>query len=115
MSQFLTGIKVSTATSKWWLQNYCFRGSTHQIWGQKWYSTDSERKFDIKGKTLAIRREEQSVWERRAPLDPLNVKKLVRQGVKVLVQPSNRRAYPMQVKRKKKFPNRIIYTSNQSF
>lgn len=48
-------------------------------------------------KILAIRREDQSVWERRAPLSPNNVRKLVRAGVKVLVQPSNRRAYPMQV------------------
>lgn len=45
---------------------------------------------------LAIRREDQSVWERRAPLCPASVRKLVRAGVKVLVQPSNRRAYPMQ-------------------
>ena len=45
---------------------------------------------------MAIRREDQSVWERRAPLSPSNVRKLVRAGVKVLVQPSNRRAYPMQ-------------------
>ncbi|KAI9552494.1 hypothetical protein GHT06_022860 [Daphnia sinensis] len=51
---------------------------------------------DVKGKILAIRREDQSVWERRAPLSPTNVRKLVRAGVKVLVQPSNRRAYPMQ-------------------
>ena len=53
-------------------------------------------RHDIRGKTLAIRREEQSVWERRAPLSPSNVKRLVRAGVRVLVQPSNRRAYPMQ-------------------
>ena len=52
---------------------------------------------DVRGKILAIRREDQSVWERRAPLSPANVRKLVRAGVKVLVQPSNRRAYPMQV------------------
>ncbi|GAU93378.1 hypothetical protein RvY_05330 [Ramazzottius varieornatus] len=45
---------------------------------------------------MAIRREDQSVWERRAPLAPNHVRKLVRQGVKVLVQPSNRRAYPMK-------------------
>ncbi|XP_046658109.1 alpha-aminoadipic semialdehyde synthase, mitochondrial-like [Daphnia pulicaria] len=51
---------------------------------------------DVRGKILAIRREDQSVWERRAPLSPTNVRKLVRAGVKVLVQPSNRRAYPMQ-------------------
>lgn len=46
---------------------------------------------------IAIRREDQSVWERRAPLAPSNVHRLSRAGVKVIVQPSNRRAYPMQV------------------
>ncbi|XP_015187447.1 PREDICTED: alpha-aminoadipic semialdehyde synthase, mitochondrial [Polistes dominula] len=50
----------------------------------------------IKGKVIAIRREDQSVWERRAPLAPSNVRRLVRAGVKVIVQPSNRRAYPVQ-------------------
>ena len=35
------------------------------------------------------------MWERRAPLAPQHVRKLVKKGVKVLVQPSNRRAYPM--------------------
>lgn len=49
-------------------------------------------------RVIAIRREDQSVWERRAPFSPSNVKTFVRQGVKVIVQPSNRRAYPMQVK-----------------
>lgn len=44
---------------------------------------------------VAIRREESSVWERRAPLSPYRVHLLVKQGVKVLVQPSNRRAYSM--------------------
>ncbi|CAL8092598.1 unnamed protein product [Orchesella dallaii] len=52
--------------------------------------------FQIRGKCLGIRREEQSVWERRAPLAPQHVKMLVKRGCKVLVQPSNRRAYPMQ-------------------
>jgi len=37
------------------------------------------------------------VWERRAPLAPSNVRRLTHAGVKVIVQPSNRRAYPMQV------------------
>ncbi|XP_023324527.1 alpha-aminoadipic semialdehyde synthase, mitochondrial [Eurytemora carolleeae] len=46
-------------------------------------------------KVMAIRRETQSVWERRAPLGPQHVRKLVKQGIKVIVQPSNRRAYPM--------------------
>ena len=46
---------------------------------------------------MAIRREDQSLWERRAPLGPQHVRKLIKEGVKVIVQPSNRRAYPMQV------------------
>ncbi|WAR25053.1 AASS-like protein [Mya arenaria] len=45
---------------------------------------------------LAIRRETVNVWERRAPLAPTQVQKLVKHGVKVIVQPSNRRAYSMQ-------------------
>ena len=47
------------------------------------------------GKVLAIRREESSVWERRAPLNPGHVQSLVKEGVKVLIQPSTRRAYSM--------------------
>lgn len=50
----------------------------------------------LKGKVIAIRREDQSVWERRAALAPSNVRRLVRSGVKVIIQPSNRRAYPVQ-------------------
>lgn len=44
---------------------------------------------------LAIRREESSLWERRAPLNPSHVGTLVKRGVRVLVQPSTRRAYSM--------------------
>ena len=47
------------------------------------------------GRVLGIRREDQSVWERRAPLAPHHVRELVKSGVKVIVQPSNRRAYTM--------------------
>lgn len=46
---------------------------------------------------LAIRRETINVWERRAPLSPRHVRKLVKDGIKVIVQPSNRRAYNMNV------------------
>ncbi|XP_046668760.1 alpha-aminoadipic semialdehyde synthase, mitochondrial [Homalodisca vitripennis] len=53
-------------------------------------------KLPVKGKVIAIRREDQSVWERRAPFAPTNVRRLVRAGIKVLIQPSNRRAYPIQ-------------------
>ena len=44
---------------------------------------------------VGIRREEHSVWERRAPLNPRHVQALVDDGVRVLVQPSTRRAYSM--------------------
>ena len=47
---------------------------------------------------MAIRRETINVWERRAPLAPHHVRKLIKKGIKVIVQPSNRRAYSMQVK-----------------
>lgn len=46
--------------------------------------------------TVAIRREDASIWERRAPLAPYHVERLAKRGVRVLVQPSNRRAYPLQ-------------------
>lgn len=57
----------------------------------KWWATTKYR-----GKVIALRREDQSVWERRASLSPANVRRLTRAGVKVIVQPSNRRAYPIQ-------------------
>ncbi|XP_071960178.1 alpha-aminoadipic semialdehyde synthase, mitochondrial-like isoform X2 [Antedon mediterranea] len=48
-------------------------------------------------KVMGIRREDYgSQWERRAPLAPSHVKTLIESGVKVLVQDSNRRAYPIQ-------------------
>ncbi|CAH1999537.1 unnamed protein product [Acanthoscelides obtectus] len=58
--------------------------------------TLGRRSYTSTKKVIAIRREDQSVWERRASFSPSHVKKLVRNGVKVIVQPSNRRAYPMQ-------------------
>lgn len=45
---------------------------------------------------MGIRREDNSVWERRAPLAPSHVRHLRKQGYDVIVQPSNRRAYAMQ-------------------
>lgn len=45
---------------------------------------------------LGIRRETINAWERRAPLAPVHVKKLTKNGIKVLIQPSNRRAFPIQ-------------------
>ncbi|UJR16111.1 hypothetical protein I4U23_003023 [Adineta vaga] len=45
---------------------------------------------------LGIRREDQSPWERRAPLAPEHVRILVKKhNIKVLIQASNRRAFPM--------------------
>ncbi|PIC37692.1 hypothetical protein B9Z55_016231 [Caenorhabditis nigoni] len=46
--------------------------------------------------TIGIRRETVNAWERRAPLAPTHVKRLTKSGVNVLIQPSNRRAYPIQ-------------------
>lgn len=45
---------------------------------------------------IGIRRETINAWERRAPLAPFHVKKLTKDGIRVLIQPSNRRAYPIQ-------------------
>lgn len=63
---------------------------TNSIQAKRWISRN------IQGRCLAIRREDQSVWERRAPLGPSHVRQLVKEGATVIVQPSNRRAYPMQ-------------------
>lgn len=46
-------------------------------------------------KVMAIRREDINVWERRSPISPALVSELVNRGIKVLVQPSTRRAYTM--------------------
>ena len=43
--------------------------------------------------TLGIVRECYSMWERRAPLTPTHVEKLVKAGSRVLVQPCNRRVF----------------------
>ena len=37
-------------------------------------------------------------WERRAPLAPKQVRQLTRDGYKVLIQPSNRRAFTQRVR-----------------
>jgi alpha-aminoadipic semialdehyde synthase len=45
---------------------------------------------------IGIRREDQSPWERRAPLAPEQVRTLVKKDkIKVLIQASNRRAFPI--------------------
>ncbi|XP_023811207.1 alpha-aminoadipic semialdehyde synthase, mitochondrial isoform X4 [Oryzias latipes] len=51
-----------------------------------------QRRYEHHTAVMAIRREDVSPWERRAPLAPRHVKELTNAGVKVLVQPSNRRA-----------------------
>ncbi len=42
---------------------------------------------------VGIRREDKSVWERRVPLTPLHVAKLVALGIRVIVQPSTKRIF----------------------
>jgi len=44
-------------------------------------------------RTVAIVREVYNKWERRAPLCPPHVERLVQQGMRVLVQPSHRRIF----------------------
>ncbi|XP_041852717.1 alpha-aminoadipic semialdehyde synthase, mitochondrial [Melanotaenia boesemani] len=51
-----------------------------------------QRRYEHYRAVIAIRREDVNPWERRAPLAPRHVKELTNDGVKVLVQPSNRRA-----------------------
>jgi alpha-aminoadipic semialdehyde synthase len=43
---------------------------------------------------LGIRREDKNKWERRVPLAPEHVRKLVADGVRVIVQPSKLRIFP---------------------
>ncbi|XP_033646696.1 alpha-aminoadipic semialdehyde synthase, mitochondrial-like isoform X1 [Asterias rubens] len=68
--------------------------------GPSSHHTKQWRHFSVQDQdapVMAIRREDYgSQWERRAPLNPLQVKSFVDSGVKVLVQPSNRRAYTME-------------------
>lgn len=45
------------------------------------------------GRVLAIRKEKSSIWERRAPLSADHVKQLCQKGIKVIVQPCNRRIF----------------------
>jgi len=42
---------------------------------------------------LGVRREDKNKWERRAPIAPRHVAELVKQGIKVIVQPSTRRVF----------------------
>mmetsp|Transcript_63390 Transcript_63390/g.148872 ORF Transcript_63390/g.148872 Transcript_63390/m.148872 type:complete len:522 (+) Transcript_63390:74-1639(+) len=44
-------------------------------------------------RVVGIRREDKNKWERRAPLAPRHVDELVRQGLKVVVQPCTRRVF----------------------
>ncbi|XP_034541480.1 alpha-aminoadipic semialdehyde synthase, mitochondrial [Notolabrus celidotus] len=51
-----------------------------------------QRRYEHHRAIMAIRREDINPWERRAPLAPRHIRELTNAGVKVLVQPSNRRA-----------------------
>lgn len=59
----------------------------------------AQRRYEHHRAVMAIRREDVNPWERRAPLAPRHVKELTNAGVKVLVQPSNRRAIHEKVRR----------------
>jgi alpha-aminoadipic semialdehyde synthase len=45
---------------------------------------------------LGVRREDKNKWERRVPITPDNVRELVKKGITVIVQPSNRRCFTDQ-------------------
>uniref|UniRef100_A0A3P8UP07 Aminoadipate-semialdehyde synthase n=1 Tax=Cynoglossus semilaevis TaxID=244447 RepID=A0A3P8UP07_CYNSE len=51
-----------------------------------------QRRYEHHRAVVAIRREDINPWERRAPLAPRHIRELTNAGVKVMVQPSNRRA-----------------------
>lgn len=87
---------VKAKSAKNFVQNlnyarHCARNIPAIFSAQVRFSSDQSQKI------MAIRRETVNVWERRAPLSPLQVRKLVKSGVKVIVQPSDRRAYSMKV------------------
>jgi alpha-aminoadipic semialdehyde synthase len=46
-----------------------------------------------KQKIVGIRREDKNKWERRVALTPKEVEQLVKDGIKVIVQPSSNRCY----------------------
>ncbi|KXJ12709.1 alpha-aminoadipic semialdehyde synthase, mitochondrial [Exaiptasia diaphana] len=75
------------------------RGYTNskQILNYSFSSYRNSRTFgsDHGERIMAIRREDINVWERRSPISPAHVSELVNKGIKVLVQPSTRRAYTM--------------------
>lgn len=65
---------------------------------QQLQQQQQQRRHEHQGAVLAIRREDINPWERRAPLAPRHVKELTNAGVKVLLQPSNRRAIHEKVR-----------------
>ncbi|XP_055078467.1 alpha-aminoadipic semialdehyde synthase, mitochondrial [Periophthalmus magnuspinnatus] len=67
------------------------RALRHRGRGTRWCLA-VQRRYEHHRAVMAIRREDINPWERRAPLAPRHVKELTHAGVKVLVQPSNRRA-----------------------
>lgn len=54
---------------------------------------DEERNMSKKNPCVGIVREVYDKWERRAPLCPVHVQELVKKGIEVVVQPSNRRIF----------------------
>lgn len=47
-------------------------------------------------RTIGVRREDKSIWERRVPITPAVAQALLRQQVQVMVQPSSQRAFSAQ-------------------
>ncbi|KAK3738778.1 hypothetical protein RRG08_035658 [Elysia crispata] len=105
MAQQLFRVRASSAHQQFHLHlNFlpilraCTSSST--LYCQVSQQLQSHRSFfsssDSNKPVIAIRRETVNVWERRAPLSPNQVRRLVKSGIKVIVQPSDRRAYSMK-------------------
>jgi alpha-aminoadipic semialdehyde synthase len=57
-------------------------------------SSQSVKQERTMSNTIGIRREDRSRWERRVPLTPDHVRRLVEEGTRVVVQSSSQRVFP---------------------
>ena len=67
-------------------------GSNSNI-NSKINSPNSNKTRSNKNKAIGIRRENKNKWERRVALVPEDCKKLIEQGIKIILQPSSLRCF----------------------
>jgi alpha-aminoadipic semialdehyde synthase len=68
-----------------------------------------KRFYGTTNQTIGIRREDKSRWERRAPLTPEGVKKLIQETqTKVYVQPSTKRIFTNESYEKVNYNPRVV-------